>query len=135
MKKIILLLSVICLTSVIVWGISALPLITNASDSTKKADQQFKKAEQHFEKAVERIGQLMFEEAITEFEKVIKLVPESKIAQNAQYWIGQSYYKAGKYDDALSTFEKFIKDHPESAIVPVTQLMVRQVQQAKIMRN
>ena len=131
MKKIVVLLSMICLTSVIVWGISALPLITNASDSTKKSEQQFKKAEQHFEKAVERIRQLMYEEAITEFEKVIKLVPESKIAQNAQYWIGQSYYKAGKYDDALSTFEKFIKDHPESAIVPVTQLMVGQVQQAK----
>ena len=84
MKKIIFLLSVICITSVIVWGIFALPLITNASDTDKKA-------EQHFEKAVERIRQLMYEDAIAELEKVIKLVPKSEIAQDAQYWIGQSY--------------------------------------------
>ncbi len=124
MKKIILLLSVICITSVIVWGIFALPLITNASDTNRSA-------EQHFEKAIEHIRQLMYDDAIIELEQVIKLVPESKIAQDAQYWIGQSYYKAGKYDDALSTFEKLTEEYPESAITPVTKLMVGRVQQAK----
>ena len=124
MKKIILLSSVICITSVIVWGIFALPLITDASDTNKKA-------EQHFEKAIEHIRQLMYEEAIIELEKVIEMVPKSEIAQDAQYWIGQSYYKAGKYDDALSTFEKLTEEYPESAVTPVTKLMVGRVREAK----
>ncbi len=79
MKKIILLLSVICITSVIVWGIFDLPLITktDASDTNNKA-------EQHFDKAVERIRQLMYEDAIAELEQVIKLVPKSEISRDAQ---------------------------------------------------
>jgi Tol biopolymer transport system component len=62
---------------------------------------------------------------------VINLVPESKIAQDAYYWIGQSYYKAGNFDDALSTLETLIDEYPESAIIPVTQLMVARVRTAK----
>ena len=124
MKKIAFFSLAMCTTLAIVWGIFALALAEVASDNSKKA-------EQHFEKAVERIRQLMYDDAIAEFEKVVTLVPESKIAHDAQYWIGQAYFRAGQFDDALSTFEKLIHEYPESAIIPVTQLMVGRVQLAK----
>ena len=124
MKRIAFFSLAICTILVVFWGISALALADVASDTSKKA-------EQHFEKAVERIRQLMYEDAIAEFEKVITLVPESKIAHDAQYWIGQSYFRAGQFDAALSTFEKLIDEYPESAIIPVTQLMLARVQQEK----
>jgi Tol biopolymer transport system component len=124
MKRIAFFSLAICTALVIVWGIFALALAEVASDTDKKA-------EQHFEKAVERIRQLMYEDAIAEFEKVVTLAPESKIAHDAQYWIGQAYFRAGQFDAALSTFEKLIDEYPESAIIPVTQLMVERVQQAK----
>jgi Tol biopolymer transport system component len=124
MKKITFFSVVIFISLSFVWGIVAFSSGESDSDRDKLADQ-------HFTRAVDFINKLMFDEAIVELEKVINLVPESKIAADAQYWIGQSYYKAGNFDDALSTLEKLIEEYPESAIIPVTQLMVARVQQAK----
>ena len=57
MKRIAFFSLAICTILVIVWGIFALALAEVAPDTSKKA-------EQHFEKAVERIRQLMYEDAI-----------------------------------------------------------------------
>ncbi len=88
-------------------------------------------AGQHFEQAVELLRGADHEAAIVEYEKVMELAPESEIAQDAQYWIGQSYFRMGHYNKALSVFEEIVHAYPESAIAPVTQLMVARVQQEK----
>jgi Tol biopolymer transport system component len=124
MKKKSLFISAMCISLFFVLGIVAFPSGDSDSEREKQVDQ-------HFTNAVDFINKLMFDEAIGELEQVIKLVPESKMAQDAQYWIGQSYYKAGNFDDALSTLEKLMEENPKSAIIPVTQLMVDRVQQAK----
>ncbi len=124
MRKITFFSVVIFISLAFIWTIVVLPSDDSDSDRDNLADQ-------HFTQAVEFINKLMFDEAIVELEQVIKLVPESKIAMDAQYWIGQSYFKTGNFDDALSTLEKLIDQYPESAIIPVTQLMVGRVQQAK----
>jgi Tol biopolymer transport system component len=90
-----------------------------------------KLAEQHFAKAVMLLKQDNFQDAIAQYEEVIKLSPQSLIAQDAQYWMGQSYLRMGKYDEALSIFEKLLKENPGSAIAPVTRLMLSRVQQEK----
>ena len=82
----------------------------------------------HFEKAIKLLKLESFQDAIVQYEKVVKLLPESRIAQDAQYWIGQSYFRMGEFKEALSVFEKLIKDFPGSAIVPVTNLMLTRVQ-------
>ncbi|UCE46642.1 MAG: PD40 domain-containing protein, partial [Phycisphaerales bacterium] len=63
--------------------------------------------------------------------KVIDLSSGSKIAQDAQYWIGQSQFRAGQFNAAQATFSKLIETYPTSAIVPVTKLMVERVARAK----
>jgi len=88
-------------------------------------------AEKHFGKAIGLLKQENYQEAIAEYNKVIKLLPDSLIAQDAQYWIGQTYLRMGELDKALSIFENIIEDYPGSAIIPVTQLMIARVQQAK----
>ncbi len=114
--------ALLCLYLIIVWGM--MPLADAAIDSNKQADK-------HFGQAVELLKGEDHEAAIAEYEKVIELAPESEIAQDAQYWIGQSYFRMGQYDEALSTFGKLVRNYPESAIAPVTQLMMAQVQQEK----
>lgn len=89
------------------------------------------KAQQHFEKANELLKSMEYEAAIAEYGKVINLSSNSKIAQNAQYWIGQTHFRAGRFDAAQETFAKLIEKYPVSAIVPVTKLMVERVKQAK----
>lgn len=88
-------------------------------------------AEKQFAEAVMFLKQENFSDAIAAYEKVIALSPESAIAQDARYWIGQTYVRMGKYDEALSVFKKLLKDYPGSAIEPVTKLMLSRVQQEK----
>ena len=90
-----------------------------------------REAEQHFEKGNELLKHMEYEAAIAEYDKVINLSSNSKIAQDAQYWIGQSHFRAGRFDAAQETFAKLIEQYPASAIVPVTKLMVGRVEQAK----
>ena len=124
MKKITLASLTMCLILVIVLVISAATLADTASETNKKV-------EQHFEKANELLKSMEYEAAIAEYEKVINISSNSKIAQNAQYWIGQSHFRAGQFDAAQATFAKLIEQYPVSAIVPVTKLMVGRVEQAK----
>jgi Tol biopolymer transport system component len=88
-------------------------------------------AERQFAEAVALLKRESFSEAIAAYEKVIRLLPESPIAQDARYWIGQTYLRMGKCDEALSVFKKLLKDHPGSPIVPVTELMVARAEKEK----
>jgi len=89
-----------------------------------------RKAEQHLKVGNELFGRWEYEAAIEEYENAIKLNPNTLMAQNAQYCIGQSWFRAGHFNTALVTFENLIKEFPESTIIPVTELMVAQVQHA-----
>ena len=124
MKKVTLVSLTVCLILVIVSGISVSTLAEIASETITKA-------EQHFEKANELLNRKEYKAAIAEFEEVMNISPNSKIAQDAQYWMGQSHFMAGQFDAAQATFAKLIEAYPASAIVPVTKLMVGRVQQAK----
>jgi len=88
-------------------------------------------AEKQFAEAVTLLKQENFSDAIAAYEKVIQIMPESPIAQDARYWIGQTYFRMGKYDEALAVFKKLLKEYPKSPIVPVTRLMVSRVEQEK----
>ncbi|MGB2866682.1 MAG: ankyrin repeat domain-containing protein [Sedimentisphaerales bacterium] len=114
----------VCLILATVPGISSLILADIASETDTKAQQ-------HFEKANELRKLADYDAAITEYKKVISLSPKSKIAQDAQYWIGQSYFEAGQFDAALSAFQKLLDEYPTSTIIPSTKLMMERVQQAK----
>lgn len=119
-KKSIILLT-LSVSLVLFW--MTIPAVST-QDSDKLADQ-------HFKKAVDLLKQIRYQDAIAEYEKVINLMPNSDIARDARYWIGQSYLKMGRHDEALSVFEKLIQEYPGSAIAPVTQLMLARVQTEK----
>jgi cytohesin len=115
---------IICWILVIVPGLCVLSFADNESGTNTKA-------EQHFEKANELHILANYDAAIAEYKKVISLSPNSKIAQNAQYWIGQLYLESGQFDAALSAFQKLLDEYPTSKIIPSTKLMMERVQQAK----
>jgi TolA-binding protein len=47
-----------------------------------------------------------FKEAIQVFENLIAVNSNHKLADNAQYWIGECYYALGDYRTAIISFEK-----------------------------
>lgn len=88
------------------------------------------RAQQHMKQGNELFKLWEYEDAIKEYENAIKLRPETLLAMNAQYCIGQSLYRAGDYDAAMATFTNLLEENPQSTIAPVTELMVSQVQHA-----
>ncbi|MCH7557539.1 MAG: PD40 domain-containing protein [Planctomycetes bacterium] len=124
MKRVTLVSLTVCLILVIVSGTSVSTLADIASETITKA-------EQHFEKANELLNRKKYKAAIAEFEEVMNISPNSKIAQDAQFWMGQSHFMAGQFDAAQATFAKLIEQYPASAIVPATELMAERVGRAK----
>jgi ankyrin repeat protein len=113
-----------CFMLSVVLGLSVSSFADNDSETNTEA-------EQHFEKAYELRKAADYDAAIAEYEKVISLSPNSKIAQNAQYWIGQSYFESKQFDAALSAFQGLLDKYPASSIAPSTKQMIERVQQAK----
>lgn len=87
-----------------------------------------KQAEQHMQQGNELFKLWAYEDAIREYESALKLRPNTLLALNAQYCIGQSWYRAGNYDEALVTFTNLMEENPNSTLAPVTELMISQVE-------
>jgi len=51
--------------------------------------------------------------AILGFQEVLTKFPQSELADNAQYWIGECYYSLGKYDDAEREFKLVAARYPD----------------------
>jgi len=44
--------------------------------------------------------------------------PQSALVDNAQYWLGETYYVMRRYPDAVEAFGRVLHDHPDSRKVP-----------------
>jgi len=59
-----------------------------------------------------------YAKARAEFQKFLKIFPNSEYSDNAQFWIGECYYFEGSYEKAILEYEKVIKNYPEGNKVP-----------------
>ena len=63
-----------------------------------------------------------FETAREGFQELIKQHPKSKNADNAQFWIGEIYYREKWYEKAIIEYQKVIEKHPKGNKVPASLL-------------
>jgi tol-pal system protein YbgF len=59
-----------------------------------------------------------YEEAIVGFKNFLKKYPKSKLADNAAFWIGESFMALKQYEQAILSFQKVIKKYPRGNKVP-----------------
>ncbi len=59
-------------------------------------------------------GNLEF--ALTEFQNFLKYYPDSSLAPNAQFYIGQIHYGLNNFAAAVNDFDQVIEKYPENAI-------------------
>lgn len=52
------------------------------------------------------------------FVEMIARYPDSALVDNAQYWLGETYYVEKRYADALAAFQRVVHEHPDSRKVP-----------------
>ena len=60
--------------------------------------------------------------ALQLFEGFLRTYPKSEYADNARYWIGESYYKQGDYERAILEYEKVLQHYPKGDKVPAALL-------------
>ncbi|MGC1730192.1 MAG: tol-pal system protein YbgF, partial [Steroidobacteraceae bacterium] len=56
--------------------------------------------------------------AVTSFKNFLATYPDSSLAPNAQYWLGEAYYVNRDYDSASSAFRTVLRKWPDSAKAP-----------------
>jgi len=63
-----------------------------------------------------------FGAAREEFQKLIKQYPKTKYADNAQFWIGETYYREKWYEKAILEYQKVIENYPRGNKLPASLL-------------
>lgn len=71
------------------------------------------KAEEIYQIAYQDMIRGEYEQAIFSFENFLQKYPNSELADNAQYWIGECYYALGNTEKAITELEKVINNYPE----------------------
>jgi tol-pal system protein YbgF len=56
--------------------------------------------------------------AVQGFETYVKTYPKSDLADDAQYYIGESYSGDSKFREAVAAYEKVTRDYPQSDMLP-----------------
>lgn len=55
-----------------------------------------------------------YEKAMGSFQQFLATFPDSALADNAQYWLGETYYVTRKFPEALKAFRQVVEKYPES---------------------
>ncbi len=78
-------------------------------------DEVYRSAKQAFDQGD-------FETARQGFQEFIKRYPNSKNADNAQFWIGEIYYREKWYEKAILEYQNVIENYPKGNKVPAALL-------------
>ncbi|MEJ2154744.1 MAG: tol-pal system protein YbgF [Desulfobacteraceae bacterium] len=75
-----------------------------------------------YEKARQAYDNGEMDKARQLFKKLIQSYPESNSADNAQFWIGESYYREKWYERAILEYQTVIEKYPKGNKVPAAML-------------
>ena len=92
------------------------PPSTTAGETKKLSDAEL------YTSSKQAFDQGDFEAARKGFHKVITDFPTSQHADNAQFWIGEIYYREKWYEKAILEYQKVIENYPKGNKVPASLL-------------
>ena len=78
-------------------------------------DELYKSAKQAFDQGDSETAKKYFQEVIDRY-------PKSENADNAQFWIGEIYYREKWYEKAILEYQKVIEKYPDGNKVPAALL-------------
>jgi len=67
-----------------------------------------------YDRAFQSLKDLKYADAAQQFQSFLDVYPNSDYADNAQYWLGESYYVTRNYDIALEAFQGLLANYPDS---------------------
>ncbi|MDZ7292177.1 MAG: tol-pal system protein YbgF [candidate division KSB1 bacterium] len=112
----------------------AAPVSAPPSDTTTKViaadtsymptNRRFEEAQRLYDSAYQDYVKGQYQLAQQGFAKYLQIFPESALADNAQYWIGECYYSQKKYSEAIQAFQTVITKYPDGEKVPAAMLKI-----------
>jgi tol-pal system protein YbgF len=90
--------------------------------ATKNAIKGKTDKESIYASAYDTFKEGKYEKARGEFQNFLKQHPDTEYSDNAQFWIGESYYFENKYEKAILEYEKVVKNYPSGNKVPYALL-------------
>ena len=67
-----------------------------------------------YDQGFQSLKDLKYADSATQFSAFVRQYPNSDYADNAQYWLGESYYVTRNYDIALEAFQTLLSNYPDS---------------------
>ena len=72
----------------------------------------------HYRNALVLFGKNRWADARNVFQQVFDAEPNGELADNALYWIGETYYAAGDYPNAMRLYTRVVKDYANENKAP-----------------
>jgi len=77
-----------------------------------------------YQAAFDLLKNSQFDAAIAAFQKFLVSYPDSTLADNAQYWLGEANYVNRSFTDAQAAFQRVVDKYPQSRKVPDALLKI-----------
>ncbi len=92
------------------------PAETVAEDTTETVEAPVDplRAQAEYQKAFQLLKQANYTQAIKAFSEYLQKYPTSEYSDNAQYWLGETFYVTRKFDNAINAYQTLIDSYPES---------------------
>jgi tol-pal system protein YbgF len=88
---------------------AAAPPIANAPDASNAGDDKAS-----YQAAFTLLKDGQYDRAIPAFQKFLTSYPDSSLADNAQYWLGEAFYVNKSYPEAQAAFQRVMDKYPQS---------------------
>ncbi len=79
---------------------------------------------QQYTAAFDLLKEGQYAKSIAAFDSFLKSYPDSKYADNAQYWLGEANYVSRQYKTALDAFQTLIAKYPDSSKISGARLKI-----------
>ncbi|MEO0575286.1 MAG: tol-pal system protein YbgF [Pseudomonadota bacterium] len=79
---------------------------------------------ENYQAAFELLKEGRYDQSAKAFEQFLVAYPASELADNAQYWLAESFYVSQKFAEALPVFSTVIEQYPASRKVPDALLKI-----------
>lgn len=86
------------------------PVVTDTPVDTPLVETE----QEAYDRAFQSLKDLNYADAAEGFYGFLQRYPQSEYADNAQYWLGESYYVTKNYDIALDAFQGLLDNYPQS---------------------
>lgn len=93
-----------------------------SAESTEVSAAETEAVRSDYEIAWRALEKKDYRLAISRFKEFLQKHPKSKLANNAQYWIGESHYALREFDQAILEFDAVRSRYPQADKVPAALL-------------